>query len=300
MGTPPACMWATLYFAPHEDKMADLFRQYLLFYKRYIDDGFGIWNWTGTPACVQAWASFQTMFQQFGKLRWDFVPLAMTSNFLDLTLTNNQGRVESTLFEKELNLYLYLPPHSAHPPGVLKGTIAGMIQRIIQLTSEPSTRKAHVQRFFDRLVARGYLASRIKPIFDKRIALMASERSGVPPDETEKSHPIFIHLQYHPLDPPLSVIQKLFETHVLKSDSKNPYQPSLAQMKNSDGEETGINRLIVAYHRPPNLGNLLAPRRFDSRPGPSVSEHFITARRPPRGRHTPTPTHTHTHTHTTL
>jgi hypothetical protein len=31
-----------------------------------------------------------------------------------------------SLFSKELNLYLYLPPHSAHPPGVLKGMVYGV------------------------------------------------------------------------------------------------------------------------------------------------------------------------------
>jgi hypothetical protein len=177
--------------------------------------------------------------------------------------------------------------------------IAGMLLHIIRLTSEPSTCKAHVQRFFDRLVARGYLAARIKPIFDKCFRKMATPPVSTPTQPAERPNPVFLHLQYHPLDPPSSMIQKLFEKHVLKSSSKNPYQPPLAQMKNYDGKATGINRMIVAYHRPPNLGNLLAPRRFDSRPGLSVSEHF-TARRQPRGRHTPTPTtHTHTHTHTT-
>jgi hypothetical protein len=296
MGTPPACMWATLYFASHEDNLSEEFQQFLLFYKRYIDDGFGIWNWTGTRACKAAWTAFQDKFQEFGNLRWDFVPLAQTSNFLDLTLSINHGRVESTLYEKALNLYLYLPPHSAHAPGVLKGLIAGMLLRIIRLTSEPSTRKAHVQRFFDRLVARGYLATRIKPIFDKCFRKLAAPPVSTPTQPAEKPNPVFLHLQYHPLDPPSSTIQKLFEKHILKSSSKNPYQPPLAQMKNCDGVATGINRMIVAYHRPPNLGNLLAPRRFDSRPGLSVSEHF-TARRQPRGRHTHPPT-THTHTHT--
>ena len=139
-------------------------------------------------------------------------------------------------------------------------------------------------------MARGYQATLIKPIFDKCFNKIGVHQPSTPEPEASKPTPIFLHLQYHPLDPSLSKIQQLFEEHILKSSGKNPYHPPLAEMKNSDGIETGINRLIVAYHCPPNLGNLLAPRKFDSRPGLSVLEH-IDVRRQPRGRHT----HTHTH-----
>ena len=53
MVTPPACMWLTLYFSPHEDKLYHKFRQFLLFYKRLIEDGFGVWYWTGTHVCCE-------------------------------------------------------------------------------------------------------------------------------------------------------------------------------------------------------------------------------------------------------
>jgi hypothetical protein len=149
MVTPTACMWATIYFAPHENKMCNEFGNYLHFYKRYIDDGFGIWDWTGTDECIQAWKIFQEKMSTFGKLKWEFTQLQTSVNFLDLTLTVNSGQVHSTLFEKGMNIYLYIPPHSAHPPGVLKGLISGMILRILRLTSDPADRKEHVQRFFD-------------------------------------------------------------------------------------------------------------------------------------------------------
>jgi hypothetical protein len=302
MGTPPACTWATLYFSAYEDKLREKYRQWILFFIRYIDDVFGVWNWTGTRECAQAWANYQAEMQLFGKLKWDFTKLALSAVFLDLTLTINNGRIHSTLYEKELNLYLYLPPHSAHPPGVLKGLISGLLLRIIRLTSDPATRKLHVQRFFARLVARGYAANKIKPQFEKTLSrIQQQQQSGQQTDPaqqdaiqpaTQQENPVFLHLEYHPLDPSSSTIQKLFETHVLKSNSRNRYYPPLAKLKNKQGRETGINCLIIAYHRPLNLGNILAPRKFDSRAGLSVSEHFRSTRRQPRGRHT----HTHTHT----
>jgi hypothetical protein len=293
MGQPPACMWATIYFAPHEEKLCLKFRDWLPLYKRYIDDGIGIWLWTGTPECISAWTAFKAEMQTYGKLRWDFEEPQLSQAFLDLTLTIRNGRIESTLYEKSMNLYLYLPPHSAHPSGVLKGLIAGMLLRILRLTSNPSTRKYHVQRFFKRLIARGWLAERIRPIFDKYILRLNQQHGRLPTapatSNEPRQNPVFLHLEYHPLDPPSSSIQQLFDQHVMKSGSMNPYNRPLAQMKNREGVETGINRLIVCYHRPPNLGNMLSPRKFDSRAGLTVSEHF-------RSTTTVRPTHPHTHT----
>jgi len=44
MGTPPACMWATLFFASHEQHLNEQYNKFLLHWSRYIDDGFGVWN----------------------------------------------------------------------------------------------------------------------------------------------------------------------------------------------------------------------------------------------------------------
>jgi hypothetical protein len=46
MGTPPACVYATLYSAIHELAMLVALQACLAVYKRYIDNGIGIW--TGT------------------------------------------------------------------------------------------------------------------------------------------------------------------------------------------------------------------------------------------------------------
>jgi hypothetical protein len=43
MGTPPAPPYATIYYALHEETFLDTFAENLLFYRRFIDDVFGIW-----------------------------------------------------------------------------------------------------------------------------------------------------------------------------------------------------------------------------------------------------------------
>ena len=49
------------------------------------------------------------------------------------TLTIVNGKIVTGLYEKALNLYLYIPPHSAHPPGVLTGLVLGNAHRIYTL-----------------------------------------------------------------------------------------------------------------------------------------------------------------------
>jgi hypothetical protein len=54
MGTPVACAYATLTFGQHENTVIlSTFSTNLLFYRRYIDDIFGIW--LPTPDNTLTW-----------------------------------------------------------------------------------------------------------------------------------------------------------------------------------------------------------------------------------------------------
>ena len=67
----------------------------------------------------------------FPGLTWEFSERAKSIDFMDMTISiNNSNKIETTLFEKRLNLHLYIPPHSAHPPGLLPGIVYGTLFRI--------------------------------------------------------------------------------------------------------------------------------------------------------------------------
>ncbi|KAL7531938.1 hypothetical protein ACHAXR_004316 [Thalassiosira sp. AJA248-18] len=71
MGTPSACMNATVYYAFHEiTALLQKYSEHLIFYKRLIDDGFGLWNDRGDP---EAWFRFCHDVNNFfgGKLEWE-------------------------------------------------------------------------------------------------------------------------------------------------------------------------------------------------------------------------------------
>ena len=73
----------------------------------------------------------------FPGLTWEFSEQAKTVDFMDMTISiNKSNKIETTLFEKQLNLHLYIPPHSAHPPGLLPGIVYGTLFRIFTLCSD--------------------------------------------------------------------------------------------------------------------------------------------------------------------
>jgi hypothetical protein len=153
MGTPPAPMYATLYFDIHEQEtILRKYGRFFLFYKRYIDDVLGIWHCANENLDRRMWKSFQEDLDKFGQLHWEVSQRSDTAIFLDLQLTIKNVRVAYTLYEKPLNLHMYLPPHSVHPPGVLRGLVFGMIYRLHRLNSETGTIDEQISTFFNRLL----------------------------------------------------------------------------------------------------------------------------------------------------
>jgi hypothetical protein len=112
MGTPPAVVYATLYYAIHELAMPKCFKQCLTIYKRYIDDGIGIWLSTDLPL----WSKFKNWICSFGTLQWTFTEPSLQVDYLDITIRiNPTGKIQTTLFEKPLNL-LFGSATALRPP----------------------------------------------------------------------------------------------------------------------------------------------------------------------------------------
>ena len=276
MGTPPAPPYATLYYAIHEAYFLPRFRRFLLLYKRFIDDVLGIWLQHPDPSIdAKAWQEFQDAMNSFKGLVWEFTPRTHTVDFMDLTITLRNDTIHTKIFEKALNLYLYIPSHSAHPAGVLSGLIQGNIHRAFYLCSDLADVETFIQAFYNRLIARGYQSSLLKPAFLKAIAKHMSNDSSHPlqspttADEPTNKPPVIMHLTFHPDDPSSSEVQQLWKTYVIQPQ----YKRHLSILKNHNGNKLGLERLIIAYSRPPNLGNKLSYRRLDLR-GPPVSSYL--------------------------
>ena len=276
MGAPPCPPWAQMYFAPAEDDSCDVFSDHILFYKRYIDDIFGIW--LRQPGDNVIWEEFKTHINDGSALVWDFSERASTATFLDLTITVlPTGRISTDLYEKPLNLHAYLPPHSAHPPGVLKGLVKGMIYRFMTLCSHPSDQRRHINQFLNHLLIRGYKRAGLVPIFNEALTAYSNlplEPAAQPlqPPRPPDVHPLFLHIQYHPNDPPSTALQKIWRTTLYQPPGSRP----LSDVDSSHRRgKLGTNRMITCYRRAPNLENLVSSKRnLAFRDGPTVSSFF--------------------------
>lgn len=303
MGTPPAPDYATLYFAIHEHNVIKLFPE-IQYYRRYIDDGFGIWTpnplLTNTEDTVR-WSLFKATIQGYGAdhefflrntvqrpLRWEFITSdSMQSErekskvFLDLTISLHNNYIETKIYEKELNLYLYLPPHSCHPPGTLKGLIFGFAHRAHSLCTNPTDRMPFMRKSYCRLLARGYRAQIIRPLFLEAIhKVFDSTCTAVPTrtSRTDNKEPLYFHLTYNPINPTSHQLQSAFKNNIIQPI--NQEHISNIPTQNSFGGMPDFNRAIICYSGQRNIGNYVSPRKHRFGENFSVSTYYETALKP--------------------
>ena len=190
---------------------------------------------------------------------------------MDLTISIKNGRISTTLFKKPLNLHLYIPPHSAHPPRLLPGIVHSTLFQILTLCSDQNDRILCTKVFFKRLQAQGYKSDQIKPLFYKAIA-HAKSYSG-PTNTTNNDHTsVILHLPFHPNDLPSYKIQQAWHDTI----ASPKYHMPLPHMRNlKSKEKCKIECMIIAYHRPMNIGNLLSHRNLNTNPmAPPISSYY--------------------------
>ena len=137
---------------------------------------------------------------------------------MDLRLKIEGRRVVTSLYTKPLALHLYLPPHSCHAPSVLTGLIFGNVLCIHQLCSAATDVKKELKLFFRCLLDCGYELQKITPIFQQAInnAMAYLKRSALEQlwmksrKDIASCQQVFLHLPYHPANPPSKAIQRLW------------------------------------------------------------------------------------------
>lgn len=121
IGTPPAPAYTNLTFALHKNTIIKKSAPNLIMYKRYIKDIYDIWVHLGThEEDERLYYEFKKPINGYDELNWIFIELISSLDYLDIVITIiiHNYQIWTTLQKKELNLYLYISPHSACPPGV--------------------------------------------------------------------------------------------------------------------------------------------------------------------------------------
>lgn len=279
MGMSPAPPIANLYVAIHEkESILSFLDSCILYLKRFIDDGLAIWLHDPDPAVDAAnWIRFKQAICA-GGLQWTFTKRDTKVDFMDMTISIAGNKIETTLFEKPLALHLYIPPHSCHPPGVATGLIMSKVLRIFYLCSKSEDIEAKLKQFYGELRDRGYQEKFINPVFDRAIAnskryLSQTEayRQQIKAQKEELGkRRVFFHIQYHPANPSSRELQQLWNRTVFCP----PGKPQLNQLTNQRRALVPVDRMVIAYSRAPNIGNLLSYRKICKRSGPKVSSYL--------------------------
>ena len=156
MGTPPAPPYATIYYGLHESKFLPQYQNHVVFYKHFIDDVLEVWlPHPNQKINSQLWEEFTASMNNYPRLTWEFNTPTNKVDFMDLTISITNGNISTSLFEKPLNLHLYIPPHSAHQSGLFPGIVHSTLCRIFTLGSDHNDRILHTNVFFkgSKLVA---------------------------------------------------------------------------------------------------------------------------------------------------
>jgi len=281
MGKPPAPPWSTLFEGLHEMEFLPLWETYLASYVRFIDDVHGVWIPDGDPDTDEMrWLEFQAEVNNNHGLEWEFTERSLSANFLDLTTTiADDGTIKTKLFEKPMALYLFIPPHSAHPPGVLTGHVYGNVLRIFRLNSYEQDTVDDTTDFYRRFLARGHKCDALKPIFlgaiqnaRKFLATSKKQRADAKFAKHDAAQRrLYLHLEFHPQNPSSAKIQQLFNDTVLNPPGKK----QLNEVDGGFGHKVPIDAMTIAYHRAPNLGDMFSYRDISKRNGPPVSSYML-------------------------
>ncbi len=234
MGTPAACAYATISYGQHENSVIlPNYAQQLLYYKRYIDDIFGIWL-PPKHNHLTKWNEFKQHLNSWGSLEWTIEGPSRRTNFLDLDISIKDNVITTSTFQKAMNLYMYIPPLSAHPPSCFKGLIAGELRRYY-LQNNTEDFKEILTKFIGRLLDRGHNIEDISPLLLQAANNLDRQPINRATDTGQST--LYIHWTHHPKGPQ-------------RRDIRHIYNDTLKDILPFD-------RMQIALSRPKNLRDIL-------------------------------------------
>ena len=275
MGTPLAVAYATIYLTIFEEEILAVCHDTCVsfqpprLYLRFVDDIFAIFtSHTSGQLFLETFTSHDVNIQLTSTISSD------EGTFLDVTAYKGPRFaslqvLDTRLFQKPQNRYLYLPPFSFHHPAVFRSFVNNEIRRYRLLCSSDDTFMAALSAFHSRLLARGYSAPFLTPLFaslPSRPSLLAALPTSVPPlpgpphtDAPTPTSPAPLRpSSAHPL-----LFALPFSTRSRQLRLSPCLLPPLAVQASPIGLQlfAGTHPKLC-FHRAQNLGDLLTSSRY--------------------------------------
>ena len=128
-----------------------------IFFRRYIDDGFGITK--GSKCDVEYWiTAFNNLVQSIKIDKFTYGPRV---EYIDLVIFKGnifyqKGHFDIKIFQKKQNLYAYIPQKSFHKKHSISNYVLNELKRYIKYNSDKLGYLKLQNKFFDRLRNRGF------------------------------------------------------------------------------------------------------------------------------------------------
>lgn len=164
MGTSCAPTVANLYLAVFEtDMLQTALKEGVLFYGRYIDDIFLVFN--GKVDTTKRF--LDTVDHPHLQISWETSVESLP--FLDVQVRIDLGLLRTFVYTKRLNRYMYVPFSSAHPLSVKRALVKGERSRFAAICSNPEDLTWVERKFKANLYRRGYPQSLLKKWFTEPV-----------------------------------------------------------------------------------------------------------------------------------
>ena len=163
MGTPFAVTIANAFMYYHEKDIIEQYSNYLLLYRRFIDDIFAIW--AGPKDTLLEF--LEALNSKSNRIKLTHCISDSSISFLDLFLFRDASSsvLQFSTFQKPLNKYLYIPFESFHPSSNKKAFIKGELIRYARNSSTFKAFSETREKFWKRLRVRGYPFRFLLPLF---------------------------------------------------------------------------------------------------------------------------------------
>lgn len=259
MGTPCAPSYANLFLAYYEETvLLPMFKNNFLLYKRLIDDVLIIWQ--RDQHLPYAFNHFKAKLKTtFPGIKWTGSLSKESIDFLDLTIYRDKQQALTKTYQKSMNLYLYPTNNSAHPPGILRGLIFGLILKYSIQNSNIRDLQNMIKLLFSRLRQRGHPYELLRRHFLDAIA--NTEKRSLCLKRQKQERLVLYKIPYDPNGPTRFQLRRLLNDKALT--------PLL--------REHNLGKLTICFQRPPNLANKLirAQVNTDKKPTPKeVVKHL--------------------------
>ena len=188
-------------------------------------------------------------------------------DFLDLTISIEQGQIVTKTFQKEMNLYQYISPSSNHPPKMINGIIFSLLRTYMRQNTREADYQSVALKLFHRHAARGWNRVLLKDIIlkaDKKIRQQLKNPPPTPPEacsvslsEDTNKEQLFLHMEYGQNDIPRKAVREIYN-----STCREVF------------EEMGIKKFIIAYSRSNNIKELMTRAKLHQAPGHEASKYY--------------------------